>query len=529
MAATFVLLPDAESERLSALHQYKVLDTPSEENFDELTKLAAQICGTPMASITLVDAERVFVKSKLGFDVTETPRSTAFSDHTIRQPEMTIVTDTREDERFRDNPFVTGDPKIRFYAGAPLVTSDGHAIGALAVYDTKPRKMKEEQLGVLRVLARQVLTQLELTRKLNEQKQLLEERAQTEAALQSANKELKVTLQELEQRGQENATLKEMGDLLQTCLAVEEAYKVVNQFAERLFPGSSGALYVLDDPNELLEAVVVWGHSSMQEPVFATDECWSLRLGRPHLVEDAGEGPTCSHLTSRPKGTVLCVPMMAQGETLGVLHLQFSDVAPTQRQTQARQRWGVNVGEHLALALANLELREDLMLQAIRDPLTGLFNRRYLEEALEREVLRCARKKRALGMIMLDLDHFKTFNDTSGHEAGDSMLKALSYFLLDNVRAEDIVCRYGGEEFLLIMPEASLDLARQRAEQLRQEVKGLTVQHEGHPLGTVTLSLGVVAFPQHGATVNELLRAADSALYSAKQEGRDRVAVWQNT
>jgi diguanylate cyclase (GGDEF)-like protein len=528
MAATFVLLPDAESERLSALHQYKVLDTPSEENFDELTKLAAQVCNTPMASITLVDAERVFVKSKLGFDVSEAPRSVAFSDHTIRQSEMTVVPDTREDERFRDNPYVTGDPQVRFYAGAPLVTSDGHAIGALAVYDTKPRKMKEEQLGVLRVLARQVLTQLELTRKLNEQKQLLEERNETEAALQSANKELKATLQELEQRGQENATLKEMGDLLQTCLAVEEAYKVVNQFAERLFPGSSGALYVLDDPNELLEAVAVWGHSSMQEPVFATDECWSLRLGRPHLVEDPGEGPTCSHLTSRPKGTVLCVPMMAQGETLGVLHLQFPDVAPTQRQTQARQRWGVNVGEHLALALANLELREDLMLQAIRDPLTGLFNRRYLEEALEREVLRCARKKRALGMIMLDLDHFKTFNDTSGHEAGDSMLKALSYFLLDNVRAEDIVCRYGGEEFLLIMPEASLDLARQRAEQLRQEVKALTVQHEGHPLGTVTLSLGVVAYPQHGATVNELLRAADSALYSAKQEGRDRVAVWQN-
>lgn len=528
MAATFVLLPDAESERLSALHQYRVLDTPAEENFDELTHLAAQMCDTPMASITLVDSERVFVKSRVGFEISESPRETAFANQTIQQPEITVVPDAREDERFRDNPFVTGDPKIRFYAGAPLITSEGHAIGALAVYDIKPRKVTKEQKEVLRVLARQVLNQLELTRKLNEQKQLLEERAQTEVALQSANNELKTTLQELEQRGQETSTLKEMGDFLQTCLAVEEAYKVMNQFAERLFPGSSGGLYVLDDPNELLEAVAVWGQSSMQEPVFATDECWALRLGRTHLVEDPREGPTCAHLTSRPKGSVICVPMMAQGETLGVMHVQFPDVTPVPRQTQARQRWASTVGEHLALALANLELRENLMLQAIRDPLTGLFNRRYLEEALEREVLRCARKKRALGMIMLDLDHFKTFNDAAGHEAGDSMLKALSYFLLDNVRAEDIVCRYGGEEFLLIMPEASLDLARQRAEQLRQEVKALTVQHEGQPLGTVTLSLGVVAFPQHGTTVNELLRAADSALYSAKQEGRDRVSVWHN-
>ncbi|MGH8727494.1 MAG: diguanylate cyclase [Burkholderiales bacterium] len=524
--ATFVLLPDAESERVSTLHAYGVLDTPADENFDELTALAAQLCQMPMAAMTLVDSERVCLKSRAGLEITEAPRAQSFSDHTIRQSELLIVQDTLEDERFKDNPIVVSDPKVRFYAGAPLITPEGFAIGALAVYDRKPRRLTKEQKEVLRVLARQFITQLELTRKLNEQRKLVEERGQAEAALKSANDELKAAMHELEQRGRENASLKEMGDLLQTCLAVEEAYKVVNQFADRLFPGSSGALYVLDDPNELLEAVVGWGDSALQEPVFATDECWALRLGRTHLVEDAREGPTCAHLTGKPKGSTLCVPMMAQGETLGVLHVQFPDVAA--KQTQARQRWSVTVGEHLALALANLELREDLMLQAIRDPLTGLFNRRYLEEALEREVLRCARKKRALGMIMLDLDHFKTFNDTSGHEAGDAMLKALSYFLLDNVRAEDIVCRYGGEEFLLIMPEASLDLARQRAEQLRQEVKGLTVQHEGNALGTVTLSLGVAAFPQHGATVNDLLRAADAALYSAKQEGRDRVAVSAN-
>ena len=224
--------------------------------------------------------------------------------------------------------------------------------------------------------------------------------------------------------------------------------------------------------------------------------------------------------------------MMAQGESLGVLHLQRG--LPSQKRPEGAREFAkdqrplaVTLAEHIALALANLRLREALRRESIRDPLTTLFNRRYMEESLERELRRADRKQRPLGMIMLDLDRFKHFNDSFGHEAGDMLLRKLGGFLLSRTRREDIVCRYGGEEFTIILPEASLEVARQRAEQLRQEVKQLTIQYRGQTLGAHTLSLGVAGFPEHSATGEALLRVADLALYQAKREGRDRVVVGQ--
>ncbi len=179
----------------------------------------------------------------------------------------------------------------------------------------------------------------------------------------------------------------------------------------------------------------------------------------------------------------------------------------------------------IALSLAKLRLRETLRLQSIRDPLTGLFNRRYMEESLARELRRAARNQRSLGAIMLDLDHFKRFNDTFDHEAGDALLRELGDFLRTRTRCEDIACRYGGEEFALILPEASVEVTRQRAERLRTEFKHLNVEHRGQSLGTVTLPLGIAVFPEHGTSVEDILWAADRALYRAKEEGRDRVVI----
>jgi diguanylate cyclase (GGDEF)-like protein len=183
------------------------------------------------------------------------------------------------------------------------------------------------------------------------------------------------------------------------------------------------------------------------------------------------------------------------------------------------------VADRVSLALVNLRLRETMRQQSIRDPLTNLFNRRYLEETLERETQRAARRGLPLGIIMLDIDHFKNFNDTFGHAAGDALLRELGTFLRLHVRQEDIPCRYGGEEFTLILPEATRDVTRQRAETLCREVAQLRVQHAGQPLGAVTLSLGVAVFPDQGATGETVLRAADAALYAAKRLGRNRVAV----
>ena len=173
----------------------------------------------------------------------------------------------------------------------------------------------------------------------------------------------------------------------------------------------------------------------------------------------------------------------------------------------------------------NLRLQKALRVQAVRDPLTRLFNRRYLEETFERELRRAERRRGPLGVIMLDLDHFKVFNDTFGHAAGDALLRALGQFLVSRSRREDVACRYGGEEFVLIFPDAPLETTTRRAEQLREEARSLQVQYHGHSLGTVTISVGVAGFPEHGATTATLLRAADEALYRAKTEGRDRVEV----
>jgi len=180
---------------------------------------------------------------------------------------------------------------------------------------------------------------------------------------------------------------------------------------------------------------------------------------------------------------------------------------------------------HIALALSNLRLSEKLRHQSIRDPLTGLFNRRYMEESLERELRRGVRNNELVALLMIDIDHFKQFNDTFGHQAGDTLLREFGTFLRQRTRGQDVACRFGGEEFVIILTASSLDGASQRAELLREELKQLVVQHVGQVLGALSISIGVSAFPNHGSSAEELLNAADRALYRAKSEGRDKVVL----
>jgi diguanylate cyclase (GGDEF)-like protein len=223
--------------------------------------------------------------------------------------------------------------------------------------------------------------------------------------------------------------------------------------------------------------------------------------------------------------------MMAQGETIGVLHLQSNPNGQTSTLTRkeslsaSKQQLARMVAKQIALPLANLRLRETLRIQSIRDTLTGLFNRRFMEESLQLELRRAVRNGWPLGTIMLDLDNFKTHNDTFGHEAGDTCLRELGNFLQVHVRGEDLACRYGGDEFIIILPGASLQVTHQRAEKLRRQIKHLRVPYNGQSLGPMTLSLGAAVFPEHGSTAECLLRAADGALYKAKKQGRDQVSV----
>ncbi|MGE5444575.1 MAG: diguanylate cyclase [Ignavibacteriales bacterium] len=362
------------------------------------------------------------------------------------------------------------------------------------------------------------------------------ERKRVEEALQEANERLKNWINELEQRNRETTLLNEMGDLLQTCVTAEEAYSVIAKSAHQLFSAESGALYMLNASEDLVEAVAGWGDALPGEDVFAPEECWALRRGHVYMINDPRSELLCKHLNHHPSGGYLCVPLMAQGRSLGMLYLQNENGLNGMKQSEemwghlkesTKQQLAVSMAEHIALALSNLKLRETLHNQAIRDSLTGLFNRRYMEESLNREVHRAERKGTPLGIIMLDLDHFKQFNDTFGHAAGDTLLHELGSFLQAHIRRADIACRYGGEEFMLILPETSLDDIRQRAEQLREEFKHLSVQYNGQSIKAVTLSLGVAVFPEHGLTAEAVSRAADLALYQAKREGRDRVVVGQ--
>jgi diguanylate cyclase (GGDEF)-like protein/PAS domain S-box-containing protein len=337
---------------------------------------------------------------------------------------------------------------------------------------------------------------------------------------------------ELQLRTSQMALLNKMGDLLQCCAGAEEAYIVVAESVKKLLPAAtSGILYVFKSSRNAVEVAAIWGNSRASEPIFAPEMCWALRRGQPHWSNHSTTEITCQHLKSPNGSTYLCVPMVGQGETLGVLHLEFCNNTRGQVNVgpegieESRQRLATTVASQIALSIASLRLRETLRDQSIRDSLTGLFNRRFMQESLDRELLRARRKKRPLAVVFVDLDHFKRFNDAFGHDAGDTVLRKISELFCQHFRGDDVICRYGGEEFAIILPESTAKDAAERANLLRLQAKKLRVRQQDQTLDPVTLSIGVAAFPEHGSTPEEILQAADQCLYRSKAGGRDRVTV----
>ncbi|MEA4890501.1 MAG: diguanylate cyclase [Clostridiaceae bacterium] len=358
------------------------------------------------------------------------------------------------------------------------------------------------------------------------------EQRQAEIELQKANQKLVSWVKELEERTTEMNQLSEMGEQLQNCQTIEEACAISAQYIRRICPASHGALYLINASKNMAEAAQMWGDPVSTEKTFMPLNCWSVRRGRLHLIDDDHPGLRCEHIIGSQTGQYLCVPMLINGEAIGILHLNHTAALKEEQQESTYHLYNehktqliMTMTDHIALALSNLKLRETLRQQSIRDILTGLFNRRYMEETLTRELQRAEREKISIGVIMLDIDHFKNFNDLSGHDGGDALLRELGLFLKKSTRGGDIVCRYGGEEFVALLPNATLEETRLRAEELRLGVKGLLVYHLGKPLGKCTISLGVAAFPECGLTSEALLKNADNALYRAKDEGRDKVVV----
>src|SRR5579859_831787 len=352
------------------------------------------------------------------------------------------------------------------------------------------------------------------------------------AALRQSNDRLALSIAHMERQTREVLAMTEMGRMLQASAAREELFDVIGSYARELFPTETGALFIYSPSRDDLAAVVTWGEfpADGSQRGFAPDECWALRQGQTYQQDAAHTGLHCPHVKNLQSNHYLCAPLMAHGEALGVLHLRFStDEADAGSTTRTRTVEAVSalagsIAEYVALAFANLMLRDKLTNQAIRDPLTDLFNRRYAEETLVRELQRAARKQTPLSVIFLDLDHFKEINDTYGHDAGDVVLEKVGIFLKTHTRGHDVACRYGGEEFLLVLSDASLEIARQRAEALREGIQSLEIIHKTRSIA-VTASLGVAAFPDSGANCDQLLKAVDVALYEAKSSGRNRVVT----
>ncbi|MCI5221449.1 MAG: diguanylate cyclase [Candidatus Electrothrix sp. AR4] len=397
--------------------------------------------------------------------------------------------------------------------------------------DTTQRKLLNADLTIREQQKELKGKNARLEQDISEQIKLKKQLQRQTEKLTATNKKLTRTIEELTQRNLEMLTLQQLGEFLQACESEKETYQVLIGTCRRLFPSDSGYLSLLDDSLKLLRIVASWGDVEHEHLEFEQQQCWAVRRGKTHAVRHPKIDPVCPHLNLPSDKGCFCVPMTAQGEVLGMMHLLIgSEILGQQSEHEftqvfeSKQRLFVSIADRYSMRLVDLRLRETLKMQSIRDQLTGLYNRRHMEASFQREISRAQRHNSLLGVIMIDVDHFNVFNDTYGHDLGDMVLRELGNFLLHHTREEDIACRYGGEEFFIIMPEASLENTYKRAEQLKKGVEELAVKRDNE-YHTVTISLGIATFPEHGATADEIVRAADSALYQAKSRGRNQVVI----
>ena len=319
-----------------------------------------------------------------------------------------------------------------------------------------------------------------------------------------------------------------LNETLQTVYTQEEAYVAISTYCSQLFPKYAGAFYIKSHSKDYFERMSQWGEVRQVEG-FEPNECWAVRSNNVYHYDVVARDMPCKHIEAgHHHAQAICIPVSTSDEMLGILTL-IDPASGTSQGTafdQDLETIAKEVVGHIGLAITNLRLRENLKRSAIVDPLTGLYNRRYLNETLSREMARAQRGKQTLGIIMLDVDHFKSFNDNYGHEAGDLVLKEVGGRLKQACRASDIACRYGGEEFVLVLPEASFEIVNVRAEEIRNGIKDISLMYGGVALPQITISAGVSMFPDNGQIADVLLKAADDALYQAKRNGRDQVHVY---
>lgn len=351
--------------------------------------------------------------------------------------------------------------------------------------------------------------------------QLLKGRQETSDALRKTGADLATSMLEVERRNMEISMVAQMTRALESTLSVKETFNIIAIYCAKLFPHTSGTLNLFRNSRDTLEREAQWGNPKDAPQFIEPQDCWALRRGQPHQTESL-QDLCCAHYQSVSKmDRHLCIPLNAQGEVLGLICLEATSASRS--VVQIEENLAIGIAEQIALALSNAKLREMLKQQSIIDPLTGLFNRRYMDETLKRELSRTARTTSQLSMIVLDVDHFKKINDAHGHDVGDLVLKSISHCLISDIRGADFACRYGGEELVLILPECPKNAAFDRAEKIRENIQLLDIRHGMQRIEGITASFGVATFPEDGDDGEELFRATDRALYLAKNSGRNCV------
>ena len=402
-----------------------------------------------------------------------------------------------------------------------LTTEAGDDLDALAL---GINMLGEEVHAAQQDLTQRVTERTRALQELTEELQAeVEERQRAEEALRLATDQLTEQVAELETANLEISRLTDLTTFLQVCRDRTEAIRILGDVLPTLFPGSCGAIYATTGQDAGHRSEAWWGTDALPEEV-AWDSCWGMRRAKLYLTVN-GDGPRCTHITTEGPALAACRPLTADGEVLGLLHILWpGDERPVAAHSATRCAQLVEAAaEQISLALANLDLRAELHARSIRDPLTGLYNRRYLDEFLERELRRCERHGTAVTLVMVDLDHFKAFNDQYGHDAGDAALIRIAETLQHVARETDVVCRYGGEEIAVVMPATDAEAARSGAERMRVAVAGVSHLCPEGTTPPLTASFGLAAAPADAATTEALISAADSALYVAKRAGRDRV------
>jgi diguanylate cyclase (GGDEF)-like protein len=310
-----------------------------------------------------------------------------------------------------------------------------------------------------------------------------------------------------------------MTDMLQSAAGQEDTNEVLRSTMATLIPSFGGALYVFNNSRDRLDLSTNWGaFASGSAGHISPTSCWALKRGKPHLNQTEEWALRCNHVA--PGQATLEIPMAARGQVYGLLVIAAAGGDATARLDEIIPV-ATAMGDAMSLALSSIDLRERLRNLALRDGLTNLYNRRFLEEMLERFCTDAERRKASVSVIMLDLDHFKLVNDQHGHAAGDAVLREVAAAIVSCLRSLDVACRYGGEEFAIILPDCSLASATAKAEQIRSRINERTTASGL----AVTVSLGVASIPETCGGQVELIPEADAALYAAKQQGRDRVVA----